>query len=325
MERNLNILKKTILLLFVLSIFGYANDIKSTNKKIAYIVSDISIPFWQIMAKGIKEKATKLGYDLEVYSSNNIRKKEIENFVKAQNSNISGIIISPINSASAVFLLKLAKKENLPVVISDIGTDSGEYISFVSSNNYEGAYKIGKVLASRMSELNTQDGGVGIIAIPQQRENGKQRTKGFLKAINEEGIKSVGLEQQVDFSKEETYELAIKLIKENPNMKALWLQGSDKYQGALDAISYMKKDGEIILICFDSEPEFLEMIPNGTLVGAAMQQPFLMGSKAVEQLDNHLNGIIVEKNIQLEILAISKKNIESELNTIKRNVLGITE
>lgn len=50
-----------------------------------------------------------------------------------------------------------------------------------------------------------------------------------------------------------------------------------------------------------------------------------MGSKAVEQLDNHLNGIIVEKNIQLEILAISKKNIESELNTIKRNVLGITE
>lgn len=325
MERNLNILKKITLLLFVLSLFGYANDIKSSNKKIAYIVSDISIPFWQIMAKGIKEKATKLGYDLEIYSSNNIRKKEIENFIKAQNSNISGIIISPINSASAVFLLKLAKKENLPVVISDIGADSGDYVSFVSSNNYEGAYKIGKVLASRMTELNTQDGGVGIIAIPQQRENGKQRTKGFLKAINEEGIKSVGLEQQVDFSKEETYELAIKLIKENPNMKALWLQGSDKYQGALDAISYMKKDGEIILICFDSEPEFLEMIPNETLVGAAMQQPFLMGSKAVEQLDNHLNGVIVEKNIQLEVLAISKKNIDSKLDIIKRNVLGITE
>lgn len=323
MERNLNILKKTILLLFVLSIFGYANDIKSTNKKIAYIVSDISIPFWQIMAKGIKEKATKLGYDLEVYSSNNIRKKEIENFVKAQNSNISGIIISPINSASAVFLLKLAKKENLPVVISDIGTDSGEYISFVSSNNYEGAYKIGKVLASRMSELNTQDGGVGIIAIPQQRENGKQRTKGFLKAINEEGIKSVGLEQQVDFSKEETYELAIKLIKENPNMKALWLQGSDKYKGALSAIKDMNKKDEILLICFDSEPEFLEMIPEDKLVGAAMQQPFLMGEIAVEKLHEYLNGKDVEKNIQLDILAISKENIEEEMKIIKRNVLGI--
>ena len=318
-------MKKIIILLVVLSTLIFASENKTLNKKIAYIVSDTSIPFWQIMTKGLKDKSLKLGYEVNIYNSNNTRKNEIENFSKALKENVSGIVLSPIISSSAVFLLKLAKQAKIPVVISDIGTDSGEYVSFISSNNYDGAYKIGKVLASKMYEMNIQNSSVGIIGIPQQRENGKDRTKGFLKAINEEGIKSAGLEQQVNFSKQETYDLASKLIKENPNMKALWLQGSDKYQGALDAIRDQNKDGEILLICFDSEPEFLEMIPNGKLVCAAMQQPFLMGSIALEQLHKHLNGKEVKRDIQLEILAIDEKNINSKLTLIKRNVLGITE
>ena len=65
------------------------------------------------------------------------------------------------------------------------------------------------------------------------------------------------------------------------------------------------------------------MIPEGKLVGAAMQQPFLMGEKAVEQFYNHFNNIKIEKNIKLEILAVSKENIDTKLKTIKQNVLGI--
>lgn len=315
---------KAILISFFLVTIVCAKDFKLSTKKLAYIVSDANIPFWQIMSKGIKKRALQLGYTVDTYSSNNLRKTEIKNFSTAL-KNSSGIILSPINSSSSVFLLRLAKKANIPVVISDIGTDAGEYVSFISSNNKDGSYKIGKILAKKMKKLNIQDGSVGIISIPQKRANGKARTKGFLKAINEEGIKSAGLEQQVNFSQEETYNLTKKLINKNPNMKALWLQGSDKYQGALNAISEMNKSAEILLICFDSEPEFLEMIPNEKLVGAAMQQPFLMGEIAVTQLDNHLNGKKVEKNIQLEVLAIDKENIDEKLKTIKRNVLGIEE
>lgn len=314
---------KKLLFLLVLFISSLSYSDTILKKKLAYIVSDERIPFWSIMSKGIKDKALEIGYSIEVYSSNNLKKSEIKNFSLAIQNKVDGIILSPISSSSATFLLKLAKNANIPVVISDIGTDSGEYISFISSNNEEGAYNIGKVLTERMIQLNWQDASVGIVAIPQKRKNGQARTKGFLKALREAGIKSAGLEQQVDFSYKETYELSKKLIKENPKLKAIWLQGSDRYQGALDAISHMDKSSEIILICFDSEPEFLDMIPNGELVGAAMQQPFLMGKKSVEQFSKYFNNQKIEKNVQLEILAISKENIESNLGLIKENVLGI--
>lgn len=296
------------------------------KKKLAYIVSDISIPFWSIMAKGIEHKAKEKGYEVEVYGSANIKKTELQNAVKAIKEGVDALIISPINSSTAVTVLKFAQNAGIPVVISDIGTDGGEYLSFISSNNENGAYEIGKVLAKKMQDLGIdKDGTVGIVSIPQKRANGKARTNGFMKALDEAGIKSSGLLQQVDFSYEETYEHSLTLINQDPNLKAIWLQGSDKYQGALDAIKKSGKEEEILLICFDAEPEFLDMIPQGKLVGAAMQQPYLMGEKAVESLYDHFSGKEVQKQQQLEILAISGENIEEKLPIIKRNVLGMEE
>ncbi len=308
-----------LLFLFVLGLQG-----ADTNKKIAYIVSDISIPFWQIMSKGIKNKAYDLGYDVTIYSSNNIRKNELTNTIKAIKNNNDAIVISPINSSSCVTVLDFAKKANIPVVISDIGTDSGEYLSFISSNNRNGAYKLGKVLAKEMVKQNIEDKKVGIVAIPQKRKNGKERTAGFLKALNEYGIKTSGITQQVNFSKKETYDLTTKLINSSNDLKALWLQGSDKYMGALEALKDKNKE-DVLLVTFDAEPIFLDLIPKGKIIASAMQQPFLMGEKSVSVIDDYFSNKQVKKEIQMEVLVVSKDNIDSLLPTIKRNVLGIND
>lgn len=310
--------KKILFLLILLSTISFAD-----SKKLAYIVSDIRIPFWDIMARGIKSKSNSLGYEIVVYTSHNNRKEELQSLAKAIKSKVDGIIISPTSSSASVTLLHLAKKANIPVVISDIGTDEGEYVSYISSDNEDGAYKLGLLLAKKMIELNWQKGKVGIISIPQKRINGQLRTKGFLRALAKYSIKTADLKQQVDFSYKETYDFSKELIKNHRDLRAIWLQGSDRYEGALDAIKDSGKSGEILLICFDAEPIFLDLIPKGVLVGAGMQQPYLMGQEAVKIMDRHLKEESVEKNIKLEVLAISKDNIKEKLPTIKRNVLGI--
>ena len=307
-----------LFLLFLSSLFA------NQHKKLAYIVSDINIPFWQIISKGIKDKSNELGYEIHIYSSNNLKKNELENLASAISLKIDGLIISPINSSTAATLLEIAKINNIPVVIADIGSNSKDYVSFISSDNKKGAYELGKILAKHMKNLSwNKEGTVGIISIPQKRKNGKDRTLGFIQALDEESIKVSGFYQQVDFSYEETYNYSKKLIEENKNLRAIWLQGSDKYKGALDAIKEANKQKEIALICFDAEPEFLEMIQNGDLVGSAMQQPYMMGQEAVISLNNFLNNKYVEKEQKMGILAISKDNIDDKLKIIKLNVLGI--
>ncbi|MBT3204817.1 MAG: substrate-binding domain-containing protein [Gammaproteobacteria bacterium] len=295
------------------------------NKNLAYLVSDRRIPFWDIMSRGIENAARELGYEVRVYSAENNAKNELKATITAIKSKVSGLIISPTNSSASVTILKLAKKAGIPVVISDIGTDQGDYVSFISSNNKDGAYQIGKVLTEKMISVGWQSGSVGIIGIPQNRLNGQMRTAGFVQALDEAGIKSASLKQQSTFSYQETYEYSKTLINNHANLRAIWLQGSDRYQAALDAIADANKTGEILLLCFDAEPVFLELIPQGILVGAAMQQPYLMGEKAVYSMDRHLRGKAVEKNQQLNVLAISTKNINDKLPIIHRNVLGIEE
>lgn len=203
------------------------------KKKLAYIVSDTRIPFWAIMGRGVKHGADSLGYELDIYSAENNAKHELEFTIKAIKENVAGIIVSPTTSSACVTILKFAKRACIPVVISDIGTDSGEYISYISSNNKEGAYQIGKILAKKLHKLGWQDGRVGIVAIPQKRLNGQARTAGFIKAMDKAGIKGAGIKQQSTWTEEETYQFSQVMINDYPDLRAIWLQGSDRYKGAL--------------------------------------------------------------------------------------------
>jgi ABC-type sugar transport system substrate-binding protein len=315
--KRIQLLLGLAILLFSLSV------VAEEQKRLAYLVSDLRIPFWDIMQRGISSRAQALGYKIDVYSAENSAKRELQFTVQAVNNKVDGIILSPTNSSAAVTVLKFAERAGIPVVISDIGTDDGEYISYIASDNRQGSYELGKILTQRMKALGWDNGSVGIIAIPQQRANGKARTAGFMQALDEAGIKGAGLRQQVTFSYQETYDFAQELIAASSDIHALWLQGSDRYQGALDAIKDAGKRGEVLLICFDAEPEFLELIPQGVLVGAGMQQPFLMGEEAVNAMDAHLRGKTVKKKKLLPVLAISQDNIQAKLPIIRRNVLGL--
>lgn len=314
--------RPSVVLLLFLVLFGLAANAHGAEKHLAYLVPDARIPFWSIMANGVRHEASELGYDVSVYSAENQARKELEYTAQAIRDEVDGIILSPTNSSAAVTVLKLAEQADIPVVVSDIGADTDNYVSYIKSDNYQGAYDLGEILASALMEKGWQSGTVGIIAIPQKRDNGKARTRGFLDALEEHGIRSAGLVQQSDFSYRETYDFTRHLIARNPDLRALWLQGSDRYQAALNGIADSGKTGEILLICFDAEPEFIEMIADGRLVGAGMQQPFLMGEKAVDTMDLHLQGRNVKTVQQVDVLPVSSRNLDQWMPLIVRNVLG---
>ncbi|WP_417534695.1 substrate-binding domain-containing protein [Marinobacterium stanieri] len=297
-------------------------DQAQTGKQLIYITSDRRIPFWDIMSRGIQQRAQQLGYQVQILSANNSTKRELEHLALALRQQVDGLIISPTSSSAGATLIKLASAAGIPVVVADIGADSDKYLSFIASDNYQGAYELGRILGSALIQKGWQSGRVGIVAIPQRRQNGRERTAGFMQALDEAGILAAGMRQQVDFSYTETYTFSRELIDSEPELRALWLQGSDRYQAALDAIKDAGREGEILLATFDAEPEFIDMIQSGQLIGAAMQQPFLIGEEAVISLDRHFHGESVTPEHKLSVLAVSADNLQTHLPTIRRNVLG---
>lgn len=310
-------LLRNFIIIFLLTISSLNGE---NVKKVAYLVDNIEIPFWEIVSKGIKDKAKEHGYHIDIFSSNHSTKNELSNLSKIIKSNYSGLIISPTNSSNAVTILRIAKENKLPVVIADIGTEEGEYVSYISSNNYKGAFGVGKAL---IKEVNHKKCDLGIIAIPQTRENGKQRTKGFLDAIKGTNHKPVGIKQLKKWDDKESYEFTKEFIEKYPNLKIIWIQTSNIYKGVLQAIKDLDKSKDISLLAFDAEPEFLELIKNNEIVASGMQQPFLIGETAFDTMFKYLKGEKVKKNIQLDILIVTPSNIERNLSLIKKNVFGL--
>ena len=288
---------------------------------IAYLASDLRIPFWEIMRKGAQAQAQRQGMSLEAYSAQNDPKAELENMVKALAGHPKAVVISPVNSSTAVTLLAMAKRARVPAVVADVGSDSGDYVSYISSENAQGARELGFALADQMEQRGWGGGSVGIVAIPQKRKNGRLRTAGFLEAMEQRGIRVAGLLQQETFEARETYAHVSKLLGDK-SVRAIWLQGSDRYKAAQEAIADAGKAGQVLLACFDAEPEFPRMIAEGELAAAAMQQPYAIGEQAAQAAAQAASGRAPAKEMAVGVLVVRKENVGELMPAIRRNVLG---
>ncbi len=251
------------------------------DKEIVYLTPGLDLPFWRYLSKGIESVAVENGYAFQAFDSRNSAQTQRQNAQDAIGRGVDGIIISPTDSSTAPGVLEMAENAGIPVVIADIGTNSGEYVSFIISDNYDGAYGTGKALAAAMKERGWEDGSVGLVTISQARKNGQQRTAGFRDALAEEGIENeAGLQQMQSYTADETFRFVQDMLTANPDMRGLFVQTDQPAIGALRAIRAARRDGEVLVAGFDGIPEFVELLKSGELVASGMQQPYLMGVRS---------------------------------------------
>jgi simple sugar transport system substrate-binding protein/ribose transport system substrate-binding protein len=302
---------------------GMVAPAAAASKEIVYLTPGLDLPFWRFLSNGVKSVAEKEGYGFQALDSHNSADTQLKNAQDSIARGVAGIVISPTDSSTAPSVLLLAKRANIPVVVADIGTNSGDYVSFIISDNFEGAYGVGKALAAALKEKGWQDGTVGLITISQARKNGQARTAGFRKAMQEAGItKEAGLQQMQSYTADETYKFTQDMLTANPNMRGLWIQTDQPAIGALRAIKAAHREGTLLLAAFDGIPEFVDLLKKGDIVASGMQQPYLMGERSAEALFKHLNGGTPEKQILVPIVAATSKNIDEILPTIKTTVFG---
>ena len=297
---------------------------QAAAKQIVYLTPGLDLPFWRYLSKGIESAVTAKGYTFQALDSHNSPQTQLQNAQDSIAKGVAGIVISPTDSSTCPSVLQLAKQAKIPVVIGDIGTNSGDYESFIISDNYEGAHGVGKALASALKAKDWLGGTVGIVAISQARKNGQARTKGFRDGLKEGGFtgKEAALQQMQSYTADETFKFVQDMLTANPDLRGLFIQTDQPAIGALRAIKAARKDGEVLVAAFDGIPDFVELLKSKQLVCSGMQQPFLMGEKSGEALLSSLDGKAPEKEILVPILVVTSDNIDAELPTVKQTVFA---
>jgi ABC-type sugar transport system substrate-binding protein len=297
---------------------------QAAGKDIVYLTPGLDLPFWRYLSKGVENVAKAKGFGFQALDSHNNPQTQLQNAQDSIAKGVAGIVISPTDSSTAPSVLQLAKQANIPVVIGDIGTNSGDYESFIISDNYEGAHGVGKALAEALKAKDWLGGTVGIVSISQARKNGQARTKGFRDGLKEGGFtgKEAQLQQMQSYTADETFKFVQDMLVANPDLRGLFVQTDQPAIGALRAIKAARKDGEVLVAAFDGIPDFVDLLKSKALVASGMQQPYLMGQKSGEALISAISGTKPEKEIMVPILVVTSDNIEKELPTVKETVFA---
>ncbi|WP_375568391.1 substrate-binding domain-containing protein [Ahrensia marina] len=293
------------------------------NGELVYMTPGLDLAFWRYVSEGVRSVAEENGYGFSALDSTNDPQTQLQNAQDAIARGVAGIILSPTDSSTAPAVLQLAQDADIPVVIADIGTDSGEFVSVIGSNNYEGANGVGQALAAAMQSAGTADASVGIIGISQARLNGQARTQGFLDAMAEGGVTGdAGLQQMQAYTADETFRFTQDMITANPDLGGMFAQTDGPTLGALRAIRAARMTGDVLVAAFDGIPEFVPLLQSGDLVVSGMQQPYLMGVRSAEAMLEHLGGGTPDKEITVPILIVTSDNIDEMLPTITETVFA---
>jgi len=308
----------------VAATFGMAAPAGAQDKgELVYMTPGLDLAFWRYVSEGVRSVAEANGYGFSALDSTNDPQTQLQNAQDSIARGVAGIVLSPTDSSTAPAVLGLAQDAGIPVVIADIGTDSGEFVSVIGSNNYEGAFGVGEALAAAMNAAGKADATVGIVGISQARLNGQARTKGFKDAMAEGGVTGeAGLQQMQAYTADETFKFTQDMITANPAMGGMFIQTDGPTLGALRAIKAARMDGEILVAAFDGIPDFVPLLQSGELVVSGMQQPYLMGVRSAEAMVEHLDGGAPEKEITVPILIVTSENIDEMLPTIKETVFA---
>jgi ribose transport system substrate-binding protein len=132
------------------------------GKHFAYLTPGLDLPFWRIVGKGVTDSIKAQGGTVTIYDSHNDASTQLKKTQDAVSQGVAGIVISPTDSSTAPGVLQIAARAKISVVIADIGTNSGDYVSFISSENEKGAYETGKKLAEVMKQKGWDKGRYGI-------------------------------------------------------------------------------------------------------------------------------------------------------------------
>lgn len=297
---------------------------QAAGKTIVYLTPGLDLPFWRYLSKGVEAAVKAKGYEFQALDSHNNPQTQLQNAQDSIAKGVAGIVISPTDSSTAPSVLELAKKAGIPAVIADIGTNSGDYASFIISNNYEGAKGVGLALANALKKKGWENGSIGLITISQARKNGQARTKGFRDGLVEGGVKTkeAALQQMQSYTADETFKFTQDMLTANPDLRGLFIQTDQPALGALQAIKAARREGEVLVAAFDGIPEFVDLLKSGQIVASGMQQPYLMGENSGEAMVKQLAGETVEKEISVPILAITSENIDKELPIVKETVFA---
>jgi ribose transport system substrate-binding protein len=268
--------------------------------------------FWIAVKNGAEKAATDFGVEItfEGPETEAMVDKQYEMVQAALAKNPDALCLAALDSKALIPLLEQAKAANIPVIGFDSGVDSDIPLATASTDNIAAA----GMAADKMAELIGGEGEVAVIVHDQTSRTGIDRRDGFLKTMEEKYPNITVVDVQYGGGDHlKSTDLAKAIIQAHPNLKGFFGANEGSIIGVLNAVKELGKEGQMVVIGYDSGVQQMDAIRSGAQAGAITQDPIGIGYKCVEAAVKAIRGEAVEKNIDTGFHWYDATNIDSDV------------
>lgn len=311
-----------VLMIIALALVACGGDAEETTggasdgekPYIAVISKGFQHQFWQAVQAGAEQAAED--YDVTITfegpETEAMVDKQVEMVQVALDKKPAALALAALDTQALIPQLEAAQKAGIPVVGFDSGVDSDIVLTTAATDNVAAA----AMAADKMAELIGNEGQVAVIVHDQTSRTGIDRRDGFLDRMAAEypNIEIVDVQYGGGDQLKST-DLAKAIIQAHPDLKGFFGANEGSIIGVLNAVTEMGKEGQIVVIGYDSGKQQIDAIKSGLAAGAITQDPIGIGYKAVEAAVKALQGEELPKEIDTGFHWYDSENVDSD--TIK--------
>lgn len=289
---------------------GSAQSGGDEKKTVAYFAPSLGISYWQWVGEGVEQRAQELGMDYVSYNAGDDQSKQLANMRTAITAGVDAIVIGPVSSNSVPPLLKLAKEQNIPVAFAGIGppADQTDYTSAVTADNEATGKAEGEFLCTEAKELGGNK--VGMLSLPQDRENAQKYLAGAQNAFEAGGCELVQMLQTKGLTVDEAVQQTNDLLTSHPDVKAIYGMYDEAGQGAVQVLEQRGLTDKVAVATADGSPTTVKLVRDGKLDALFLQQAVGQGIDGTTQVHNALTDAETTKSIPLEMPMVTPENID---------------
>ncbi|MHB1275526.1 MAG: substrate-binding domain-containing protein [Candidatus Humimicrobiaceae bacterium] len=280
---------------------------KASDVTIGFSVWTMEFTFFQNIEKGVKDACAALGFKYTMLDQKSDATQMVQDINTLVNQKVSGIVSTPVDPGAMGPAVQKARDAGIPVVCADIGK-SGPVNALIISNNFNGGELAAEYLAKLLPDPATDFFGLG--NLKPQWTYARQRGEGF-KAKSDElkyTIKSEIIVQNP--SAEGGYDTMQQILSAAPDIMGAFFTSGREAVGAANYVKSQNKD--IKVVGYNGDPEEFNAIKDGILAGTILQQPYVIGYKAVETLKEILVDGKTFENVEIpaEVKLVTPENLD---------------
>lgn len=294
---------------------------KDDDQHYIAVISKSRDQYWDATKKGAEDAGEEMNIKVTYEASEKEDVKAQVNYVKnAISRQADVIVIAPVEDSDELAdALREAQGNNIQVITIDSDIREELRSSCISTNNQYG----GAIAARKTAELLGNSGNVGIITHLPTSPTAIERKGGFTSQLEEynteagEDVFNILATENGNGDIEQSKEAAIKLINDNPDIKAIFATNQGGTIGACMAVDELGKADTVQVIGFDSfnsgdgfnsAEQYSE---SGVLDGFIIQNPYNMGYLGVRYARDLIDGQSIASAIDTGATLVTMDNINN--------------